>query len=209
MNLRKRDRIVLVIVAAAALVGAFYMVALKPERQKASALQTKIATQQQALVSAQQSYNVGRAAQAALKTDGAQWAALKLAVPAQSNIPALLRLLEKSANADHVAMTSLSLSGSASAASSTAPASTSGTAAPSATPVPIQLSFTGGYVALNKLVSKLTGLVAVSHGTVHATGPLLSISSVTLTGSKSLTGNVTATIYQLAGAPGTTTGGQG
>jgi Tfp pilus assembly protein PilO len=208
MNLRKRDRIVLAIVAAAALVGAFYMLALKPERQKAGALQTKIATQQQTLASAQQSYNVGRAAQAALKTDGAQWAALKLAVPAQSNIPALLRLLEKSADADHVAMTSLSLSGSASAASSTPAPSATGTAAPSATPVPIQLSFTGGYVALNKLVSKLTGLVAVAHGTVHATGPLLSIGSVTLSGSKSLTGNVSATIYQLASVAGaTTTGG--
>ena len=54
--------------------------------------------------------------------------------------------------------------------------------------MPIQLNFTGGYVALNKLVSKLTGLVAVAHGTVHASGPLLSINSVTLSGSKSLTG---------------------
>ena len=209
MTLRKRDRIVLAIVAAAALVGAFYMMALKPERQKASALQTQIATQQQSLASAQQSYNIGRAAQAALKTDGAQWAALKLAVPAQSNIPALLRLLEKSADADHVAMTSLTLAGSTSASASTASTPATGTAAPSATPVPIQLNFTGGYVALNKLVRKLTGLVAVAHGSVHATGPLLSINSVTLSGSKSLTGNVTATIYQLAGAAGTTTGGQG
>ena len=209
MTLRKRDRIVLAIVAAAALVGAFYMLALKPERQKASALQTQIATQQQSLASAQQSYNIGRAAQAALKTDGAQWAALKLAVPAQSNIPALLRLLEKSAAADHVAMTSLTLASSTGASASTASTSATGTAAPSATPVPIQLNFTGGYVALNKLVSKLTGLVAVAHGSVHATGPLLSINSVTLSGSKSLTGNVSATIYQLAGAAGTTTGGQG
>ena len=75
--------------------------------------------------------------------------------------------------------------------------------------MPIQLTFNGGYIALNKLVRKLTGLVAVSGGKVHATGPLLSISSVKLTGSSSLTGSVTATIYQLAGAAGTTTGGQG
>jgi Tfp pilus assembly protein PilO len=209
MTLRKRDRIVLAVVAAAALIGAFYMLALKPERQKASALQTQIATQRQTIASAQESYNIGRAAEASLKSDGQQWAALKLAVPAQSNIPALLRLLEKSANADHVAMTSLSLSGSAGATSSAAATSASGTAAPSATPVPIQLSFTGGYVALNKLVSKLTGLVAVAHGTVHANGPLLSINSVTLNGSNSLTGNISATIYQLASAAGTTTGGQG
>lgn len=209
MSLRKRDRIVLVIVAAVALVGAFYMVALKPERQKASALQTKITAQQQALVSAQQSYHVGRAAQAALKTDGAQWASLKLAVPAQSNIPALLRMLEKSAASDHVTMQSLTLAGAGTASASGAAAPGTSGAAPAATPVPIQLSFTGGYVALNNLVRKLTGLVAFSHGTVHATGPLLSINTVTLSGSSSLTGNISATIYQLAGTAGATTGGQG
>jgi Tfp pilus assembly protein PilO len=210
MTLRKRDRIVLAILGAAALLGAFYMLALKPERQQASSLQSQIATQQQAIVAAQQSYNIGRAAQAALKTDGEQWAALKLAVPEQSNIPALLRLLEKSAKSEHVSMQSLSLSaatGTSAAASAAAAPGTAG-AAPAATSVPIQLSFTGGYVALNKLVRNLTGLVAVSHGTVHATGPLLSIGSVTLNGSSRLTGNITATIYQLA-SPATTTGGQG
>jgi Tfp pilus assembly protein PilO len=207
MTLRKRDRVVLAIVAAAALLGAFYMLALKPERQQVSVLNTQIATQRAAITAAQQSYNVGRAAQAALKTDRAQWAALKLAVPAQSNIPALLRLLENSADSDHVSMKSLSLAGSTSPSSTAATAP--GTAAPAATPVPIQLTFSGGYVALNKLVRKLTGLVEVSHGTVHATGPLLSIGSVSLSGASSLTGNITATIYQLADPAATTTGGQG
>ena len=75
--------------------------------------------------------------------------------------------------------------------------------------MPIQLTFSGGYVALNKLVSKLTGFVAISGGKVHATGPLLSIGSVNLTGSSKLTGNITATIYQLASPAGATTGGQG
>ena len=168
MTLRKRDRIVLAIVAAAALLGAFYMLALKPERQQASALESQIATQRQALVTAQQSYTVGRAAQAALKTDGAEWAALKLAVPEQSNIPALLRTLEKSATP------------------STSRCSRSALRAPrhvnarrrlrrpqrparraAATPVPIQLTFSGGYVALNKLVSKLTG----SRGDLRRQGP--------------------------------------
>jgi Tfp pilus assembly protein PilO len=213
MTLRKRDRIVLGIVAAAALLGAFYMLALKPERQQVSSLQSQIATQREALATAQQSYNAGRAAQAALKVDGREWAALKLAVPEQSDIPALLRTLEKSADSVHASMQSLSLAGatgaSAAASATAVPAPGTSTAAPAATPVPIQLSFSGGYVALNKLVSKLTGLVAISGGKVHATGPLLSINSVNLTGSSNLTGNLTATIYQLAGPAGATTGGQG
>ena len=221
MTLRRRDRIVLAVVAVLAVLGAYYLVALKPERQQASALQAQITTQQQALTAAQQSYNVGRAARASLKTDGPEWAALKLAVPQQSDIPALLRTLEKSAKSVHVAMQALGLSGasgSAPAAAAPAPATTTtGTAgttgaaatAPAATPMPVQLTFAGGYVALNKLVSKLTGLVALSGGKVHATGPLLSINSVALTGTKSLTGQLTATIYQLAAPAGTSTGGQG
>jgi hypothetical protein len=217
MTLRPRDRIVLAVVAVLALLGAYYLLALKPERQQASALQSKITTQQQALAAAEQSYNVGRAAKASLKSDGAEWAALKLAVPEQSDIPELLRTLEKNAKSVHVAMQALSLAGSgttssaaSAAAAAPAAAGTGSTGAtPTATPVPIQLTFAGGYVALNKLVRKLTELVSISGGKVHATGPLLSINSVALTGTKSLTGQLTATIYQLAAPAGTTTGGQG
>jgi len=217
MNLRPRDRVVLAVVAVVGVLAAFYMLALKPERQKAGALQAQIATQQQALATAQQSYTVGRAAQASLKKDGAEWAALKIAVPEQSDIPALLRTLEKNAKSVHVSMQALSLSGSGTSAAAPAPAATTpttpgGTAAattPAATPVPIQLTFGGGYVALNKLVRKLTGLATIAGGKVHASGPLLSINSVALTGTKSLTGQLTATIYQLASPAGTTTGGQG
>jgi type II secretory pathway pseudopilin PulG len=215
MNLRPRDRVVLVVVAVLAVLAGFYLVALKPERQKASALQAQITTQQQAIAAARQSYNVGRAAKASLKTDGAEWAALKVAVPEQSDIPALLRTLEKNAKSVHVSMQAITLSGSGTAASSpSAPASAAtGTATtattPQATPVPIQLTFAGGYVALNKLVRKLTGLVGVAGGKVHAAGPLLSINSVALTGTKNLTGQLTATIYQLATSAGAGTGGQG
>ena len=211
MTLSKRDRIVVAVLAAVAALGAFYMLALKPERQQISALDAKIATQRQAITSARESYVLGRAAQAALKTDGREWAALKLAVPEQSDIPALLRTLERNAKAAHVGMQSLSLAGGSSASSAAAAAPTAGAGtAPVATPVPIQLTFSGGYLALNKLVRNLTGLVSISGGKVHATGPLLSINSVNLAGGSKLTGNVTATIYQLAGSAGTTTtGGQG
>jgi hypothetical protein len=234
MTLRPRDRVVLVVVGVLALVGAYYLLALKPERQQVSSLDASIATQRQALATAQQSYTLGRAGQASLKTDGGEWAALKLAVPEQSDIPALLRTLEKNAQAVRVSMQAITLSGSgSSSASSPAPTASSpaspatGTSAagtssasaatgaapagtaPAATPVPIQLTFKGDYGALNKLVRKLTGLVVVSGGNVHATGPLLSVNSVSLTGTGSLTGTLAATIYQLAAPAGATTGGQG
>jgi len=213
MTLRPRDRVVLAAVAVIALLGAFYLLVLKPERQQAASLGAQIATQQQALTTAEQSYKVGRAAQASLKTDGSEWTALKLAVPQQSDIPALLRTLEKNAKSVHVSMQAITLSGSGATAAPASAPSTTGTSTtpttPAATAVPIQLTFGGGYTALNKLVRKLSSLVALAGGKVRATGPLLSINSVSLTGTKSLTGNLTATIYQLAAPAGSTTGGQG
>src|ERR1700747_1274353 len=102
MKLRPRDRIALGVVVIAALVGAFYLLALKPQQQKASALDAQIATQRQTIAQEQQTYEAGRAAEATLKSRAAQWAALRLAVPAQSDIPALLRLLERNAKAVNV-----------------------------------------------------------------------------------------------------------
>ena len=45
--------------------------------------------------------------------------------------------------------------------------------------------------------------MVVSHGKLHATGPLMSISTVSLTGSDKLTVQISASLYQLS-----TTGGQ-
>jgi hypothetical protein len=76
----------------------------------------------------------------------------------------------------------------------------------------VQLSFAGGYTALNNLVRRLQGLVAVSGGKVSATGPLLSIGSVSLSGTRNLTVQLTASLYQLSAPPsaaGSTSGGQG
>ena len=208
MNLRPRDRIALCVILVAAIVGGYYMLALKPEQQKASSLQASIATQQQKLITAQQSYAQGRAAEASLKADAAQWSSLGVAVPAQSDIPALLRTLDKTAKAAHVQMQTITLSGSSSGATPTA-TSTTTSASPAtsstgpasgtsgATGVPISLTFEGGYVALNHLVQRLDALVTVSGGKVHATGPLLSIGDVSLGGAPHLTVTLTATIYQL------------
>jgi len=88
-------------------------------------------------------------------------------------------------------------------------AATGGASGP--TSVALSLTFAGGYIALHNLVRRLDGLVVVSGNKVHATGPLLSISSVSLTGSPKLTVQLTATIYQLAApaaATAATTGGQ-
>jgi hypothetical protein len=211
MKLRGRDRILVGVAAIVVLVGAYYMLALKPERQKVSGLDAQIATARATLTTAQQSYVTGKQAQAKLKASNEEWAAIHLAVPNQSDIPALLRTLESTADAVHVHMQAITLSGSSSTPAATTTAATPGapatpaapTAAPAATPLPVQLTFAGGYAALDTLVHRLDSLVVVSDGKLHATGPLMSISSVSLTGTHKLTVQISASLYQLS-----TTGGQ-
>jgi Tfp pilus assembly protein PilO len=211
MSLRPRDRIALGVVLLAALLGAYYVLALKPEQHKAAALATSIAGQRQTIASEQQAYATGRAAKSSLNADEAQWAALRLAVPAQSDIPGLLRTLEKTADSVHVNMQAIALTGSSSSATPTTVSSTPSSGAGMATGVPVQLTFAGGCTALDKLVKRLNGLVVVSGTKVRATGPLLSISNVSLSGAPDLTVQLTATIYQLgtaSTAAGATDGGQ-
>jgi Tfp pilus assembly protein PilO len=202
MTVRPRDRVALGVVVLVALVGAYYLLALKPERQKASAVATAIAGQRRTLAEAQENYADGRAAQASLKTHAPEWAALRLAVPDTSDIPALLRTLAHTASAVHAEVQAIVLSDAADGTAGTPVPATSG-----ATSVPLQLTFAGSYAALNNLVGRLDGLVVVSGSTVHATGPLLSISSVSLTGTANLTAQLTATIYQLDSASSDATGG--
>lgn len=219
MTLRPRDRMALAVILIVALAGAYYLLALKPEQNKASTLASSITAQRQALTTAEANYAAGKAAQASIRSNAPEWAALRKAVPDASDIPALLRVLERNANAVHVKMKAITLSAPTSAAGATPPPSTAtpstggaGSAATAgATSIPLQLSFAGGYTALHNLVQRLDGLVVVSGHTVHATGPLLSISSVSLSGSPNLTVQLTATIYQLSAASiaaTTTTGGQ-
>jgi hypothetical protein len=223
MTLRPRDRIALGVVLALALIGAYYLLVLKPEQNKASTLSGAVAGQRRALATAQANYATGKAAQLSIKASAPEWAALRKAVPDTSDIPALLRVLERNAKAVGVTMQAISLSGASSASSGAAPStttpSTGSTAAGAATPstasaatsVPLALTFAGGYTALHNLVQRLDGLVVVSGDKVHATGPLLSISTVSLSGAPKLTVQLTATIYQLS-APSTaaaaSTGGQ-
>ena len=204
MSLRPRDRIAIGALAVLALVGLFYMLALKPEHQKVKTLNTEIATQQQAIVQAQQQVATGQAAVVSLRASEAQWAAVRLAVPAEADIPALLRLLERTTDAERVTIQSITLSGSSGGATGAGSGTTSGTSSTgstssnsAATPVPVQLSFTGSFGALDSLIQRLEGLVTTSDGQIRATGPLMNISSVQLSGSPNLSAQISASIYQL------------
>ena len=199
MQLSKRDRILLsVIVVVAALFG-FYKFALTPAHRQASRLDAQIVSARASLSQAEAKYAQGRAAADGLHKGSATWAAAQRAVPASSNIPGLLRLLAREAHAAHVNFKSIALSGGATAPAPAATGSSpAGSSSPSATEIPVTLEIDGGYQAVNRLVRRLNGLVTTSGQQIRATGPLIGIDNVTLSGAKSLTFNLTVTIYQHA-----------
>lgn len=210
MTLRPRDKAALAIVGVLAVLAGYYMLVLAPVRHQASSLESSISTQRAALTQAESTFASGRAAQHSLRAHAAEWAALRVAVPEQADIPALLRTLQRTARSADVSMKAIQLESSSSSAAAppTTGSPTGSASSATASSVPIQLSFSGGYTQLAALVRKLTGLVSVSGGNVRATGPLLSISQVSLTGSP-LTVQMTATIYQLgASTASSSTGGQ-
>jgi Tfp pilus assembly protein PilO len=199
MKMTARDRVLLGVLVVLLLCGGFYKFVLTPERHRANELQTQITAAQASLAKAQQREMTGRAAEIAVGKDQSDWTAAQRAVPNNANIPALLKLLARSANVAHVTMQSITLSDSS--ASSAAPATTAVNSTPGLTSVPVSLTFSGGYQALNRLVNRLDTLVTISHRKLRATGPFVGISAVSVTplptgSGPALSFALTATIYQ-------------
>lgn len=214
MKLTQRDRVLLGVIAALALCAAFYLLVITPERHSAAHLQTQIAAARAALDHAEQRETEGRAAEAALKASQDDWSATQRAVPQVADVPALLKLLTRSARTAHVSMQSISLSGGSAGAGS-APVATAVSSAAGTTTIPVALTFDGGYQALNRLVRQLDALVTTSRTSIRSRGPLIGISAVSVapnTGtshSSSLSVQLTATLYQRSAASGATTGSAG
>jgi Tfp pilus assembly protein PilO len=198
MTLTVRDRILLAVIVGVLVVVGFTHFALSPQRHRAAILETQVTAAQAALANARDRYATGHAATASLHGNAPAWAAAQRAVPQVSDIPGLLRLLERNAQKAHVSMQSITLAGAPASAGAVGPTSSEG-----ATEVPISLSFDGGYQALNRLLAQLDDLVVVSGDSLRASGPLVGISNVSLatggTGASGGTGlsvSLTAVIYQ-------------
>ena len=197
MKIRPRDRIALGVVLAVVAALAFYTLAISPEYHKATGLDAQIATERASLTQAQQQYAAGLAARMSLQATATEWAAAQRAVPQSSNVPALLRLLEHESAAADVKLQNISLGGS----TGTSSAPQAGTSSSGVTEIPVSLSLAGGSQAFDRLVGRLDGLVAVSGHGVRASGPLISISNVSLSGTGSrLTVQLSANLYQRAAA---------
>lgn len=144
-----RDRTVLTVVAALALVAAAWFLLLAPVRNDAKALDAQIAPAQARLTAAQTLVTQGETAQAAYRTDYAAVSRLGKAVPSDDDVPSLVVQLESAARRSRVDFRSIELSSGG---------------APAAAPAVAQVAAVG---AAEKGQAAPTGAT----GTTGATGP--------------------------------------
>jgi len=117
-----RDRTVALVVAAVAILGAFWFLALSPKRKDAADLGAKISQAQQRLDTARQSVATATAAQKRYDVDYATIAKLGKAVPADDDVASLVYQLNHVSQDAHIDFRSIKLNSSGAPAPAPAPA---------------------------------------------------------------------------------------
>jgi Tfp pilus assembly protein PilO len=199
-----RDRIVIVVLAALAVVAAAWLLVLAPEREKASKLSAEVSTAQSTLTTAESEVNAARSAEAGYPTEYSSLVNLGKAVPTGQEVPSLIVQLARASGERQVEFTSITSGGSA-AGSSSAVASTAASAGFSA--MPFTFVFNGNFFDLYDLFQQLNRFtLRTSSGSLRVSGRLLTIQGVELAPvassaagkpSGQLTGTITATAYVL------------
>lgn len=214
-----RDRMVLIVVAAVAVLGAAYLMVLSPERKKATEVQAKVETARTQLSEAQSKLASATEDERRYSAAYASIVSLGQAVPADQEVPSLVYELDHATAKDQVSFESITSGGSASGSSSSSSSSTSSASAGASVAsagfqqLPFTFSFKGTYEQLYKLMGRLQGFtISMPDGSVQVRGRLLSIQGLTLASggasggsssgpaggsSEDLTATVTATAYVL------------
>jgi len=219
----RRNSMLLVAVAVAAVVGAYFMLALSPKREEAAKLDKQITAQQAALTQAEAEVASYEEARANYRANYAMIARLGKAVPADDDVRSLLVQVNAAADGAGVDFRTINVAsgGAASAPAAGADAQGAGgsTPPPGATAVgtagfstmPFSLTFKGRFFELGKFFSRLDKFVAVNNGNLDVTGRLLLLNSITLTpdtqkGFPTLSAEVSANSYLLPPTEGLTAG---
>jgi hypothetical protein len=229
MNALRNNKILVAVIAAAALAAAFWFLALSPKRKEAADLQTKITAKQGELQQAQSQIATYTKARDSYKADYAVLARLGKAVPADDDIRSFMVQLNSAADTTHVDFAKLDVGGASGSSSSSTPTTTttttsgSGALAPppgtvsvgssGISAMPFQLTFGGDYFNLTHFFARLDRFVSVHNQHVSASGRLLRVESITITpstgGWPTMTALVAAATYLVApsGADGATPSG--
>jgi Type II secretion system (T2SS), protein M len=212
-----RDRIVIAVLAALAVLAAVWLLAVAPEREQAAKLGSEVSTARSQLATAEGEMAGARSAQAGYTSAYTAVVNLGKAVPTSQEVPSLIYQLERASNQKQVEFSSIVTGGSGAGAASSAGASPSATAATGFTQMPFTFVFNGSYLDLYHLFQQLNRFtLRTSSGGLQVSGRLLTIQSVRLAPTSSagsakgsgaqLTGTITATAYVLPASQGLTGG---
>jgi Tfp pilus assembly protein PilO len=188
-----RDRTLLAVIAALAMFGAFWFVAVAPKRAEGQELARRIVAERERLDTAERSVTAGLQAKAGYPDSYATVAKLGKAVPADDELPSLLYQLETAAKGSRIDFQSMSRAGGA--ASTGAPQASSGAAGdkgaagPAVPPgavvgtagmatVPFSFAFTGSFFDLSRFLGEVQRFVTAEGDTVNVRGRLMSVEGV-------------------------------
>jgi Tfp pilus assembly protein PilO len=206
-----RDRIVIVVIAALAVLGAAWLLVVAPEREQAAQLNTQVSAARAQLSTAESQVTSARHAQAGYAAAYTSLVKLGKAVPTGQEVPSLIVQLARASDRKQVEFSSIA--GGASSGSASPAAAAVGA---SFTQMPFTFVFNGSFVDLYHLFQQLNRFtLRTSSGGLVVSGRLLTIQSVKLAPEASagaqgqsgrLTGTITATAYVLPASQGLTGG---
>jgi len=211
-----RDRIVIIVIAALAVVAAAWLLAVAPEREQATKLGAQVSAARSALATAESSVASARSAQTGYAAAYASLVSLGKAVPTGQEVPSLIYQLEQASNQKRVEFASITSSGGAGSSSSVSSSTTAASAG--FTQMPFTFTFNGSFFDLYNLFQQLNGFtLRTASGGLQVSGRLLTIQSVKLSPATSsagseknsggrLAGTITATAYVLPASQGLTGG---
>jgi Tfp pilus assembly protein PilO len=190
--MKARDRLVLAVVAAIAVIAAMWLVVVSPERKQVTTLSGEIASERLSLQDAQAELASSRVAVAGYVGHVHQIEAALRAIPVTPEEAALVRTIVNLAGTK-VDFHNLDVQG------------TSGASA-GATGLSLSFAFNATYGNLQNFLKEIDDLAKVDGTTLDAGGRLFTVNSISLTPSppSSTTASVNAVVYEQAGPVGAT-----
>lgn len=201
-----RDRIVMIVLAALAILAVAWMLVVSPERKKANEVKAKVAAASSELTVARTKLSEAVADEKRYAAAYTSIVSLGQAVPAESEVSSLVYELDHASAHDRVNFEAITSGGSGSSGSSSSTAASALTSTGGFQQMPFDFTFTGTYKQLYELIGRLQGFtVSNPDGSVKVNGRLLSINGLKLvSGSLSKSGReaelkaeVSATAYIL------------
>jgi Tfp pilus assembly protein PilO len=207
-----RDRLVLMGLVVLAVLGAGWLMVVKPERKKASEVQAQVSSARSSLSSAQDELSQARAAETRYTQAYASIVRMGKAVPPGQEVASLVYELDQASGHRNVSFESITSSEASSSSTSTPAVASAGFQQ-----LPFTFSFSGSFDDLAQLLARLDNFTTSgSRGALFVNGRLLTIQSVDLSpanasasesqGAGKLNGTITATAYVLPVTQGLTGG---